>query len=70
MAIKNTTLYEDNYGFYCVDNAEEEAFYIHIVRVSVAKKCVRCHQKVKLQQHIKICASCSNAIEYGASESM
>jgi hypothetical protein len=70
MAIQNTTLYEDNYGFYCVEEPDEEAFYVHIVKQSVAKKCSRCQKKVRLLKHIKMCASCSNAIEFGASESI
>jgi|HubBroStandDraft_3_1064219.scaffolds.fasta_scaffold1058255_2 hypothetical protein len=65
MAIKNATLYEDNYGFYNVEDSEEEAFYVHIVKQSITKKCGRCKRKVKLMEHMKICASCSDAIEFG-----
>jgi hypothetical protein len=65
MAIMNMTLYEDNYGFYCLDEPDEEAFYVYIVRQSIAKKCTRCQKKVRLMKHIKICATCNDALEYG-----
>jgi hypothetical protein len=59
-------LYEDNYGFYCTEEEGEEAFYIHIRKMSIQKKCGRCHKKVRLMKHIKICASCTSAMEFGA----
>jgi len=61
-----STLYEDNYGFYCTDDADEEQFYKYIIKQSVHKKCGRCHKKVRLLKHIKICASCTSAMEFGA----
>jgi hypothetical protein len=65
--MKTSIIYEDNFGFYWIDDdLEELAFFIHIRTNSVPKKCVRCAQKVRLQQHIKMCATCSHALEYGA----
>lgn len=61
-----STLYEDNYGFYCIEEPDEEEFYKHIRKLSIAKKCGRCNKKVRLQKHIKICASCTSAMEFGA----
>ena len=44
---------------------EELAFFLHIKKQSVGKKCVRCKKKVRLQPSIVICASCTSALEYG-----
>ena len=44
-----SALYEDNFGFYAVnDDPEELAFFLHIKEQSIAKKCVRCKKKVVL----------------------
>jgi hypothetical protein len=62
-----STAYEDNFGFYCSDdNPEELAFFMHIKRQSIAKVCVRCNQNVHLQPQRILCATCTQALEYGA----
>jgi hypothetical protein len=63
-----STKYEDNFGFYCIDddNPEELEFFCHIIAQSEPTTCGRCNQKVRLLEHIKICATCSQALEYGA----
>jgi hypothetical protein len=63
-----STKYEDNFGFYCIDNddPEELEFFCHIIARSEATICVRCDQKVRLLEHITLCAGCSQALEYGA----
>jgi Zn finger protein HypA/HybF involved in hydrogenase expression len=62
-----STVYEDNYGFYVTDNDPEElAFFIHVKLRSVSKKCARCKQTVQLQPEVILCATCSQALEYGA----
>ena len=63
-----STKYEDNFGFYCIDddNPEELEFFCHIRAQSEPTICARCNQKVRLLEHIKICATCSQALEYGA----
>jgi hypothetical protein len=63
-----STKYEDNFGFYCIDDddPEELEFFCHIIAQSEPTICVRCSQKVRLLEHIKICATCSQALEYGA----
>lgn len=62
-----SSAYEDNFGFYCSDdNPEELAFFMHIKRQSIAKMCVRCNQKVRLQPQRVLCATCTQALEYGA----
>jgi predicted amidophosphoribosyltransferase len=59
---------EDNFGFYCTDNDMEElAFFCDIKLQSNPKVCVRCLQNVRLLEHIQMCATCSQALEYGAS---
>ena len=63
-----STKYEDNFGFYCVDddNPEELEFFCHVRAQSEAKVCVRCNHKVRLLKHVTLCAACSHALEYGA----
>lgn len=62
-----STKYEDNFGFYWTeDDPDELAFFCHIRAQSEPTKCARCKQKVRLQKNIKICATCSQALEYGA----
>ena len=62
-----STVYEDNFGFYCTDDDPEElAFLMHIKCHSIAKVCVRCNQKVRLQPQRILCATCTHALEYGA----
>jgi predicted amidophosphoribosyltransferase len=62
-----STKYEDNFGFYCTDDDPDElAFFCYVKLHSKPKVCVRCNQKVHLQEHIKLCATCSQALEYGA----
>jgi hypothetical protein len=61
-----STKYEDNFGFYCTDDdADELAFFNYVKSQSEPKLCVRCKHKVRLLAHIKICATCSQALEYG-----
>jgi hypothetical protein len=61
------SVYEDNFGFYCTDDDPEElAFFMHIKCQSIAKVCARCNQRVRLQPQIILCATCSQALEYGA----
>jgi hypothetical protein len=62
------TKYEDNFGFYCIDedDPEELEFFCHIRAQSKPTVCARCNEKVRLLEHVKICASCSQALEYGA----
>jgi hypothetical protein len=58
--------YEDNFGFYCMDDdVEELKFFRYILAKSKPTKCVRCKQKVRLLKQIKLCAACSQALEFG-----
>ena len=59
--------YEDNFGFYAIgDDPDERAFFSYIKLTSVRKACARCNQIVYLQPHKEICATCAEAIAYGA----
>jgi hypothetical protein len=63
--------YEDNFGYYSVvDDQDELAFFYYVKPTSVLKICVRCNQKVYLQPKRKTCATCSEAIAYGAPPSL
>jgi predicted amidophosphoribosyltransferase len=58
--------YEDNFGFYDTDDDPDElAFFCYIKSQSKPTVCVRCNEKVRLLEHIKLCAACSQALEYG-----
>jgi hypothetical protein len=61
-----STKYEDNFGYYCIDDPDELEFFCYIRARSEPTTCARCNQKVRLLEHIKICATCSQALEYGA----
>ncbi len=61
------TKYEDNFGFYRVDDDPEELeFFCDVMAHSEPTICVRCDQKVRLLKHVTLCAACSQALEYGA----
>jgi hypothetical protein len=60
---------EDNFGFYCIDDddLEELEFFCDIRARSEPTICVRSlDQKVRLLTHVTLCATCSEALEYGA----
>jgi hypothetical protein len=67
MIMPISTKYEDNFGFYCIkdDDPEELEFFCHIVAQSEPTICVRCDKKVRLLKPIRLCAACSQALEYG-----
>ena len=64
--------YEDNYGFWTVDLAEELAFFEHVQNQSIDAVCERCKLPVRLlpAKTIRICASCVSAQECGAPVSL
>jgi hypothetical protein len=64
-------IYEDNFGFYEVGNDPDELeLFAYIKLTSEVKACVRCNQIVYLQPQKEICATCSEALEYGAPPSL
>jgi hypothetical protein len=60
------TCYEDNFGFYYLDDPEERDFFAFIIASSEWRRCERCEQRVKLLPTRHKCASCEAAIEFGA----
>ena len=59
--------YDDNYGFYDMDDDPEEtmAFYRQVQRESVEKECVICGRTVKLMPDYDKCNSCTERLERG-----
>jgi hypothetical protein len=64
------TVYDDNFGFWHIDEPEEQAFFDYVQRQSVQRACERCERRVPLMPPKTICASCVTALEYGAPDSM
>jgi hypothetical protein len=62
--------YEDNFGFWDLDDPEELAFFDHVRRQSVRMVCKRCERIVCLMSPKIFCAPCASALECGAPISM
>ena len=62
--------YEDNFGFWIIDEPEERAFFEHVRRESVYTTCKRCNEPVRLIPPKTVCARCACALECGAPASM
>jgi hypothetical protein len=62
--------YEDNFGFWHLDDPEERAFFQHVQRHSVRTMCKRCGETVRLMAPKILCAACVFALECGAPISM
>jgi hypothetical protein len=58
--------YEDNFGFWNLDEPEELAFFRNVQRQSVRAVCKRCECTVHLMPPKIICAPCAAALECGA----
>jgi hypothetical protein len=48
--------YEDNFGFWDLDQPEERAFFHHVRRESVRAVCKRCERIVRLMPPTIFCA--------------
>ena len=59
-------VYEDNFGFWDIDEPEELAFFEHVQRQSVFIACERCERSVRLISSKTLCATCVSALECGA----
>ena len=59
---------EDNFGFYCIDDddLEELEFFVISEHEASRQYAYVCDQKVRLLKHVTLCATCSEALEYGA----
>jgi hypothetical protein len=63
-------LYDDNFGYWRVDDAEELAFLKYVQSQSVSRSCQRCRGAVRLMPQKVLCAPCVSALECGAPLSM
>jgi hypothetical protein len=63
-------LYDDNFGYWLVDDAEELAFLKYVQSQSVSTNCGRCEGAVRLMPQKLFCAPCVSALECGAPLSM
>jgi hypothetical protein len=63
-------VYDDNFGFWDIHDAEERIFFDHIQRQSVLIACERCERPVRLIPPKALCATCVSALEFGAPISM
>jgi hypothetical protein len=63
-------LYDDNFGYWRVDDAEELAFLKYVQSQSVSRSCQRCRGAVRLMPQKVVCAPCVSALECGAPLSM
>jgi hypothetical protein len=63
-------LYDDNFGYWQVDDAEELEFFKHVQSQSIGRSCERCRGAVRLMAPKLLCAPCISALECGAPLSM
>lgn len=63
-------VYDDNFGFWHIDEQEEQAFFEYVQSQSTQKTCCRCKSRARLLAHKTLCASCVAALECGAPASM
>ena len=63
-------VYDDNFGFWDCETAEERTFFDYVRRESVLIICERCERPVRLIPPKALCATCISALEYGAPASM
>ena len=64
------SVYESNFGFWTIQNAEDQEFFDFVLRQSVLTVCERCKSPVRLIPPKAVCACCASALEYGAPASM
>ncbi len=60
-----TTYYDDNFGFYDIEDEEDVEFYHSVQKRSVVKQCSGCGRKVRLLPDYAYCDSCATKIEQG-----
>tara|TARA_Y100000310_G_scaffold344035_1_gene454678 strand:- start:1074 stop:1265 length:192 start_codon:yes stop_codon:yes gene_type:complete len=57
--------FDDNFGFYEIEDEEDIHFYYHIQNTNVKKKCEGCGQIVNIQSHYAYCDGCATKRERG-----
>ena len=59
------TYYDDNFGAWDIENADDVEFYRQIQHTNVEKTCIRCGDLVHIQPQYDICGSCADILESG-----
>jgi hypothetical protein len=57
--------YDDNFGFYDIEDQDDLDFYLENQKNSNIKKCKGCGRAVKLLPHYVYCTKCADIIERG-----
>ena len=57
--------YDDNYGWYDIQDQDDIDFYHATQRASVRKKCQGCGRMVKIKPEYGYCNSCAERLECG-----
>jgi hypothetical protein len=57
--------YDDNFGFYEIEDEDDVEFYHRVQEESVEKTCQGCKRKVKLRPDYAYCNSCTDILERG-----
>jgi rRNA maturation endonuclease Nob1 len=61
----NRSYYDDNFGFYDIQDEDDVRFYNEMQRISVRKKCQGCGRMVKIKPDYAYCNSCADRLERG-----
>lgn len=57
--------YDDNYGWWDMDDPDAVEFYKQTQKESVRKKCSGCGRMVKIRPEYVLCNSCADKVERG-----
>jgi hypothetical protein len=60
-----TSYYDDNFGFYDMDEPEMTEFYEQVQRESIHKECQGCGRQVRIRPDYAYCNSCAERLERG-----
>ena len=60
-----SSYYDDNFGWYNIEDEDDVSFYHKMQAESVLKICNGCGRTVKLRRQYGYCNSCANAMDLG-----
>ena len=60
-----SSYYDDNFGWYNIEDEDDISFYHKMQTESVLKICDGCGRTVKLRPQYGYCNSCANAMDLG-----
>lgn len=60
-----TSYYDDNYGWYDIEDEEDVDFYHSVQSQSVEKECRGCGRTVRIMPQYAYCNGCADAKERG-----